>query len=677
MDYRNNQVLIRLLSGEKIPILQLAETFSVTQRRIRKNIKELNEELEEKNLPIITTSEEGILSFDCSEKTCRRQLQEFILENNFYTYHLSPNERKTITIMILLTAQDYITAAYLSEYLGTSRNTLVSDLNRLKDWFLKNEMILVSQVQKGYIVEASEKQRRNGILKLVELNLNEAAYGHREVFDAFQHFLLNEINYQERFDIIKKVLKEEEIKYDSSLSDYSFMEAVYELLIVVERLSVHKYLKMSEANKNNTSSSKYSLSKAVLARLEEAFHLEVPEQEVLNFVDCLRRKSYLKTSTNNIDYLVVQILIGEVISHISSRFEFNFYLDFSLYDLLVNHMKSVIYRQQYGEVLRNPFLNDMEHSYPHIFQTVEECVKPLEDYLNCKFPKDEISFMVMYFASMLERDKAEKQKMQKVKAAVVCATGQGTVQLMLAKLEQMADVLEIVDVKSVHDAAEMEKNHVQMVISTRAVHDVEISCVQVASPMLTKEDLLKIRTMAMDMKDNREHAKALEQKGEDLLKEELPGRTLYSMLSENRIKLDVQVDSWQQAVREAGKLLYYDKMVSYEYIEAMVDNIYENGSYVVIMPGVAIPHAEKEKGAKIEGVSLVRLKTPVNFQSEKNDPVLYVIGLSILSAKSSNVIIYEICKLFGNEDVWSRFNDISNEKELLHMIKQLEYGIKS
>ena len=59
------------------------------------------------------------------------------------------------------------------------------------------------------------------------------------------------------------------------------------------------------------------------------------------------------------------------------------------------------------------------------------------------------------------------------------------------------------------------------------------------------------------------------------------------------------------------------------YVDAMVENIKENGPYVVIWPGTALPHADCLEGVKQEAASLLRLKKPVDFHHESNDPVRY------------------------------------------------------
>lgn len=674
MDKRSNQILNQLLAGGRLQLAEISEKYQISERIVRKKIRELNDELNESGLPSVSINGEGILRFEVREEGLLEQIQKFIMNNDFYTYHLSKNERKTILAMLLLNQEKYVTAAWISEYISTSRNTVISDLNDLKDWFLKHNMKLVSQVQKGYIVEASEGDIRSGMLKLFELNLDEEKYGAMGAFHVFGHLLLKEIQYQGRYETIQKVLREEELRHDCFLSDFSFSVAVYELLILAERVKKGKTLEQERQPdwENASLSSKYPLSRAVLDRLAEEFSLDIPAAEAENFVFCLRRKSYLKSGTNNVDQLVIPVLIGEVIYRIISRFRINFYLDFALYDLLVDHMKSSVYRMSSGEVLENPFRGEIEKGYPEVFCTVEECLKPLEDYLGVKVPRDEVSFLVMYFASMLERDKLERMRERKVPAVLVCAMGRGTVQLMLAKLKQLEDVLEITDVRSSHELKDMGNINDQLVISTVAFPDGEIQNILMVSPLLEQEDIYRIRRKATKLRENWSGGQTAET-GKFLKKQKKAERnSLGAMLSADRIALKQEAQSWEEGVRAAGRLLYESGAVTYEYIEAMVENIKVNGSYVVIYSGIAAPHAEQEKGAVREAASLVSLKKPVVFGNSENDPVSYIIGLSILNANSINCAIYNLVRLFSQEEAKSRIEAQQSPEELLETIRRLE-----
>ena len=99
-------------------------------------------------------------------------------------------------------------------------------------------------------------------------------------------------------------------------------------------------------------------------------------------------------------------------------------------------------------------------------------------------------------------------------------------------------------------------------------------------------------------------------------------------LDVNDIEIGYQAEDYRDAIREAGKILVNKGAADESYVDAMIETCDELEAYIVLVPGVAIPHASPDKGAKKVGLSLVQLKTPVNFNHPENDPVKLVIGLA-------------------------------------------------
>ena len=134
----------------------------------------------------------------------------------FIHIHLSKNERKTILAMLLLNQEKYVDCSLGFQSISVrAESTVISDLNDLKDWFLKHNMKLVcSQVQKGYIVEASEGGVRSGMLKLLELNLDEEKYGAMGAFPRVRTSSpkRNSIS-GDGLKQLQKVLREEELRH--------------------------------------------------------------------------------------------------------------------------------------------------------------------------------------------------------------------------------------------------------------------------------------------------------------------------------------------------------------------------------------------------------------------------------------------------------------------------------
>jgi PTS system ascorbate-specific IIA component len=101
-------------------------------------------------------------------------------------------------------------------------------------------------------------------------------------------------------------------------------------------------------------------------------------------------------------------------------------------------------------------------------------------------------------------------------------------------------------------------------------------------------------------------------------------------LAPGSIRLGASVGSWQEAVEACGELLVSSGRTTNAYTDAMVATIKELGPYVVIAPGLAMPHARPSEAVLDTGMSLVTLSEPVVFGHKKNDPVTVVFGLAAL-----------------------------------------------
>lgn len=675
MNRRSNKILRELVLGCRQNIADLVEKYEVQERSIRADLRELNDALLKYNLPVIQMSSEGELYLEDKTHIDVHAYERFICEHTFYTYNLSKNERAAVLVMILLNAKGYITVEQLKETIGVSRTTLLRDLPEIKKWFEENKMELVSQAHRGYIVNVPELETRKGILKLLEVNGDDNEYETGYSLGAFWSLMIRQMDHMNIYNDIKQLIIQEEEETQTFLSDYSFFEAVMELTLAVNRIDNNQVLPAyyEENWKNLKISSKYEFSSNLFANIEKLYNLSVPESEVLYYTECLKGKSYLKDSrSNKANALDIRLLIAETLYHISSCFGIDFYLDFSLYDLLVAHMRSAVFRLQAGESLKNPLKESLLHEYPEIFQIIRENVGSLEDYIGKEFSEDEMSFMVLYFASVLEKEKAESSKSSKVKVALVCETGRGTAQFMLAKLHTLDEMIDIVSVSSVHNTKEIKNSGAQMIVSTIQLES-DLPCVVVRSAMLNTDDLLDIQRQVFKLieDDNDKELPDVDLDVVNPVETDIQG-AFYNLLSEDRVMVDYEADDWEDAIRQSGRLLRDSGAVTDAYVEAMVDNVKENGPYIVIWPGTALPHADCLEGVKKEAASLLRLKAPVEFHHESNDPVRYLIGISIQSAESINSALYDVMMIFGNEKIKHMLDRMSNEKELLNAINSLK-----
>ncbi len=103
---------------------------------------------------------------------------------------------------------------------------------------------------------------------------------------------------------------------------------------------------------------------------------------------------------------------------------------------------------------------------------------------------------------------------------------------------------------------------------------------------------------------------------------------LSSIIGESLVRLHAEAENWEDAIRKGGQLLVDDGRVSEAYVQGMIDSVKEVGPYIVIVPHLAMPHADPALGAVRSGLSILTLATPVWFGNGANDPVKYVFCLS-------------------------------------------------
>jgi len=143
----------------------------------------------------------------------------------------------------------------------------------------------------------------------------------------------------------------------------------------------------------------------------------------------------------------------------------------------------------------------------------------------------------------------------------------------------------------------------------------------------------------------------------------------------DRILVGASARDWVEAVRLAGELLARSGVVEERYVEAMVKVTEELGPYAVLAPGIAMPHARPEDGAREVGLSLVVLKEGVNFGSP-NDPVYVVIGFAAKDKTSHLKVLQQLAEFLSEPDIVEELKNVRSEDELkLLLASKLRKGM--
>jgi PTS system ascorbate-specific IIA component len=143
---------------------------------------------------------------------------------------------------------------------------------------------------------------------------------------------------------------------------------------------------------------------------------------------------------------------------------------------------------------------------------------------------------------------------------------------------------------------------------------------------------------------------------------------LKDLLRPSLVDIAVEVEDWEAAIRYAGQLLVQDDAIEPRFIDAMIKVANDLGPYIVVAPGIALPHARPEDGVIKASIGMVTLDPPIPFGNERNDPVFLVVTLAATDNQQHVQGLSELAAVLGEEELIERLRSTRDKQELLQIM---------
>lgn len=146
-------------------------------------------------------------------------------------------------------------------------------------------------------------------------------------------------------------------------------------------------------------------------------------------------------------------------------------------------------------------------------------------------------------------------------------------------------------------------------------------------------------------------------------------KELYELGHCNMIKGPI---SWRGALKKCIEPLVKDNSVDPAYANCLIENVEKYGPYIVLIPGVAMPHAlEGANGANREAISFMRVSEPVHFENpaKPDTDAQIFFTLSDVDSRSHLTNIQRLVAVMSDEEVIERLKNMQSLKELLEIDK--------
>lgn len=693
MNKRSREILSQLITkteySQTISIQDLAEMFKVSSRTIRYDIEQINDYLKENHLQPLNLGKQGVINTQADITKARESLSE----EGFYSFKLSREERVCFSAVMMICSDDYITLSEIADQLFVSRSTIIQDLEHIKSFFRERHLYVLSHSNKGLLLEGREIDKRNLLIDMIQSE--NSIFKAEPIFQHLTQCLSKNLKIDlEDISMIEKIINEAEHIYGRFLTDQSFVQ-----LRNYFQLSLYRLRKAHYVEYGDDKNSKWDMAKGMIDQIQQFIVKEIPDTEIYYVASVLNRMKYIKKTTSNKEIVKMQVITRNFIEKISKDIHRNLQGDYIFYENLINHLESTF--STLGDRFAiNSVVDEILQRYPEVKQATERNVYVFEEYVGRKLSEEEIAYIVVHICAAIERNKNETVRYSVV---LVCNGGIGTSQLLLARLEKFFH-LDVIDIIPAHDIENMNMDDVDAVISTISLEGKGIEYIQV-DPLLTDEDCIRVGEKLSKIHPKVSEKETISEENQDSLKsletikdileedeEEIAiGKiksviesffqkkeetTLLDLLPAQAIQIGVECSDWKGAIEASAKYLLKNGAINENYIKAMIKNVMENGPYIVVAPGFALPHEALNAGASKVGMSLIRLKTPVPFGKKEMDPIEWVCCLSAINKETHLKAMFQLVNLFYNQSFRKQIKECKTGEEIYKIIEQFEYEMR-
>lgn len=620
--FGDNRISLILQFFCKTPVTTintLASRLGVSDRTIRNDIKQLNQEL--KDCAIIE-GVQGKYSLRVFRADRFRKIYSDIIQSDEFMN--SSRNRMDYMFGKLMCSEKPLLTDELAYEMNIGRTTLVSDLKKLREEIKEYHLTVIGKTSKGLLLHGTEADIRNYVLN----NNYDSIYRNYPMDSEIE-------------ELINDFFKEHYFEKNVRISFERFV-----ILMLDRFLTGHFIGQLPGKYYNMTARPEYPLIDTLVERFAKVLHVDIPvEEKLFIFLPIMG----MRTPTDIHDMHSIMLdknipkltenIFGRIQQKMDIRIESGNFTEEFLY-----HVMFMMNRLRFGVCLKNTMLDDIKEKYPLAYQMagIASDVINEEYYLNVT--EDERGYLAAYFGVFLTEYDLKKEKSFRI--AVVCGTGRVTARLVAVQLKKILD--SSVEISLYAD----EKVHSEILHNYDIIlTTVELSCpcdrpiIQIQEIFNEKELLHKI-----------EKAKYWNQIEIPVLDNNW--FIITGLLDENRFFVFDEKETYESALKQMVKDLEIHGYVDAGFMGRLQKR--EEKGTMIFDQEIAIPHAVQYEGDKL--VLSMGIFLQKNNTVQKNIKVIFLLALPEESDMDDNLLLR----------VYDEIIAIAQDKKLLNKISKID-----
>lgn len=501
MNKQTSKLLSVLLNspGHSFRYEELAVFFNVSTRSIRNYIQGIIDFLNGQHMREVLHVSEGSVAYVGGPENNSILLQA-VVDNDFYLYRLSPEERAHIILLYLLMSDGYRTIYELSEKFNVSRTTILKDMEQVKEVMSRHRLSLDPSIYKGYLLCVEEYHRREMIVRIVQAFKGASLSPWIEV-NVYERFLYEEWELAQYTPFIRTLLLETERQHGLDVSDASFEELLLMLSIITYRLVQTRYIPEAASDVRTFQGlAVHTLAQGLLNRLSAEYGFRPACQETEFLASRLYYCRFYSGSTaKNARDIRLHMALTDFLRKVGASLSIPVYDDLATVNMLENHLKGIDkYHQKKGSPEKN-YANEMLLRYREYYKVVIRYLPILEENLGYSYSPDDIAVLTLHIAAAVERC-CKNDLLPRL--IVVCHTGLEAANFLAERLTENFNIM-IVAITSAHKLSGIiQYCDYDLIVSTITL-DIPHSLWVRVSPMLEDEDVLRLQQLFIDIKNSR------------------------------------------------------------------------------------------------------------------------------------------------------------------------------
>ncbi len=482
---RIKQILIYLLNAEQPATdSEVAAALGVSKRTILREADYIATILKDYGLTLVRKKGEGSQIEGDDDR--KQELLKELMEKKEQIVS-DKEKRRNLLKLELLRNRDPQKLFYYSDMFGVSEATISTDLEAINDWITECHLEIIRKPGYGICLSGSEKSYRTAMQRFVTENMKSR----REAEPDENIYLLMK---EEILSDVEKVLENLNEPYLHLLTNDAYVGLLVHLAVAVERISKGELV--SESTYDARFDNGYEIAQNIAEALEKEFVITIPESEVNNILLHIKGAKLNYTSeaagesgiaTDELMGIIdamIEVLDPDLAREL--RYEDDFIRG------LIVHLKPALYRIKNEMTISNPLLPQIRQEYPEVYADCKKAARVVTDRTGLVLNDAEIGYLAMHFGAAREKIESRKRKKRTVTIGVICASGFGVAQLMMAKLKsEFADWDIVFKAYGIDEITQHTISRTDFFISSIGVDDLAVDYLLV-NPLITQRDILQI-----------------------------------------------------------------------------------------------------------------------------------------------------------------------------------------